>query len=611
MLSAAAREEQLAVERAETEESERAAREAWQAEIAALEAKRIAETARIDAARLALWQQDPDFHALQITLAFEIEGAGDASSPLNGEYGPAEWELDEDEAVNADLVAEVTPQVIEAIAPWVSRYHGMGLIRGDSLRSHLLADLGGDGEEPVFYLVCDAGHDADAPATLATFPEVRLSLNALPDATLLLSARARPINATRLFEAAQQIDMRVGPWGGEATPELSPAQGESRADWLGRVCMPATTLDRELERWRRSGGELVLYGLFGSASERAAGDQPIEWIVPGLIPRGEVTLLVGTKMAGKSTLLGEMMAVFDSECQSRRSVLGIEMTARGIGGIVSGEDGDNIINSRAKFYEPVHGLARGFVIDVARHPWPETLELLRALPRLDFLGIDPLRVILGGDEDASINSSRIYDDLINLARSKSCAIVLVHHLSKKVPRSLSAMLGAVRGSSAISDRPRMAIGMLNRGAGITEVGIIKHNIPPSEALWGELNVGRLFRRDDATLTLVPIEAQGIPSGKDACGSSQINLILEAIRYQNRLSLVLRRTGKSELYERRVPQLAGLSRNVIREGVATLMEAGLLTDGQDGLRVVDETLPDPIAEPIAADAATPATHPGGK
>lgn len=537
----------------------------WQAQQDALSA---AQSAAVEAARA---EQDEDFHALAVHLSFEVEGADCGGGEMPSSFhNPAYWEFTDDKAANAILVEQVVRQINEALAPWLAHYRGLGLIRADQ-----------DGE-PSFYLVYRAEDEALAPAGLVAAPDVRAPIAALPGATLVIQTASEPINATLLYEPTWPLGEIHCDWGVPAACDRFPLPDESRGTWLTRVAMPTQTICRSGERWKRSGGSLKLFGLFGAATERAAGDLSIEWVVPGLFPRACVSLLVGTKMAGKSTFLGEVAAAIDSQCQSTRSVLGIEVFERGVSAIVSGEDGDNFINRRAEFYTENHGDPLGLVIDLATIPWPEALRLLHQAPRLDFLVIDPLRTVLDGDEDASNNVSNLFDDLNELARAKNCAIVLVHHLSKKAPRSLAAMLPAVRGSGVITDRPRVVIGMIDRGADITGVGVIKRNVPPSEQLWGEINVEQLFRRDAATLTLVPVGGHERRGGVAPEDSEALDLIYQAITGQNKVGLAVRRTGKSELFECKIARLAGLSRQATRDAVSTLVAAGRVIDGPDGL-----------------------------
>lgn len=571
--AAAAFRERQALEReecAQREERERAENEVallrWRAEDAARQAE---EDARIAASE----KQDGDFHAFSVRITFEIENSGhNGKNPCSlGDLSDCEFSKDEEEGYA--ISGSVLSQVAEALATWSSHYRALGLIRND------------DGEgTPRFHLVCRSEDEPLAPSSLLTFPHARLQVDALPGATLVISSSWSPINATMLYETLRERPASLGHWGGELTPELGPVEGEGRANWLSRAAMTTRTIERTAERWKRSGGNLLAFGLCGTKDERAVGNKPIEYLVPGLLPRGYTSLLLGQQHVGKTTLLGEIAAVIDSQCQSRRSVLGIEVQARGVSCIVSGEDGDDVINRRNDCYSTAHGDATSFVIDLNRMPWTDALEMLWGLPQLDFLALDPLRLLLEGDEDSSDRVSSLYKQLEALSRAKNCATLLAHHTGKKTPNALSGMLAASRGSSVITQRPRAAIGMLGRGADMAEIGIIKWNLP-KEDMWGPVNVGTLFRQDRNTL--VPVEPNGRRSVAIEGASNSLELIHAEVAHQNRLGLVLRRTGKSELFEQRIPKLAGMSRNMIRDGVTSLVAAGRLIDGPKGLQAVTD------------------------
>ena len=559
--------------------------------IAEMEAEKERRDANRAAHREAVERQDADFHALRFGVCFTILGANPDGGEIEAEYRPTDWDLSEDEAENARLRASLQAEVSAAIAPWVSHFRSLGFIRADFASFGESGELVSDATEPAFYLVHRAA-EADLPVNeLAQFPEARVELASIPGATLTLSVHTAPINATMLFDTMQRGGGGAGQWGGEATPQWAPAPDEGRNEWLGRVCLPRPVLGRLAAAWRRSGGNLGLFKAVGAASGQVARERPIQWIVPGLIPRGYVSLLVGTKQAGKSTLLGEMLAVVDSECQSPRHLLGTQIVARGVGALVSGEDGIDFVAARNVYYEPVHGPAGGFVFVTAERPWSEVLRLLYDIPQIDIIGIDGLRAVMPGDEDSSGAISQFFDELNALAQHHNCAIVLIHHLSKGKVRSLSGMLQAVRGSGAITDRVRVTVGMIDRGSDVTEVGIIKHNIPPSEALWGVLNQGRLFRRDAASLTLLPIGQAGPDSEAPPTGPS-CDLVADAIRHFNAIGTTLRQTGNRELYAQRFPQLAGISRIALRDAVASLIEAGRVIDAPDGLQIAVSECPPP-------------------
>jgi len=532
----------------------------------------------------AVERQDDDYRALVFWLDFCGRGLPGYDDDLDDTMRIDLGEFSDDDERNATAAEILKGEIDAALSGFSALYRDLGLVRADNL-----GWVGCDGEPsgaPAFFLVHSANDVSINPDILAEFAERRITSQAVPGAVITVKVISNPINATIIFERAQAHGLLVGEWGQDhATPELAPAPGESREDWLGRVAMPAEDVRRTVGRRLRSGGNLDLFKAAGAAAGRVARLKPIQWVIPGLLPRGYVSLLVGTKQAGKSTLLGEMLAVISSESAAPRTLLGVQIEHRGSGVLVSGEDGLDFIASRNAYYELVHGPSDAFAFVTAELSWHQILTLIEQIDDVDLIGVDPMRAVMPGNEDSSEATSQFLDELNAMAQRKNCAIVLVHHLSKASVRSLSAMLPAVRGSGAITDRPRMVIGMIDRGSGVTEIGIIKHNIPPSEQLWGEVNVGRLFRRDKATLTLVPFEPSSERANLTVNDSSTLDAILAAVREQNARGQTLRRTGRSELFELRLPQLSGLSRSSIREGVNTLLAAGRLSDGADGLQAL--------------------------
>jgi hypothetical protein len=313
-----------AQKRADEAAQRKAKQEEWDQFIADQEAQSRATCAM----NSAIAYQDADYHAWDVQLRFRIEGASIDGEPLEEWHDPALWELVEDGAPDCRKLNDLSAAITAAIEPWVSHYRSLGLIRAD------FAPLATDGDRiaqrtgPRFSLI-HRSEDADLSAeALADLAPIKLNLQ--EGVTLDLRGHAAPINSTMLYDALQRGGHGVGQWGGEATPDLAPSPDESRDDWLARVSLPRDRLVRLVERQRRSGGNIRLFRAAGAASGQVAKERPIEWIVPGLIPRGYVSLLVGTKQAGKSTLLGELLAVVDSECQSPRIVLGTEVFARGV-----------------------------------------------------------------------------------------------------------------------------------------------------------------------------------------------------------------------------------------------------------------------------------------
>jgi len=103
-----------------------------------------------------------------------------------------------------------------------------------------------------------------------------------------------------------------------------------------------------------------------------------------------------------------------------------------------------------------------------------------------------------------------------LVRSRETGVVPLWCPSSQERRVSIAreMLGWF-GDQASIRAPVMVIGIARTEQGVAEVGIIKHNFPPSEKMFGAVNEGRLFRRDAETLSLVRWTPTHRPSGPPA------------------------------------------------------------------------------------------------
>lgn len=581
--ASAALKAQRKAEQAEDEARAQRKRDAECTRLAALDAERSASAAALTAASVALARQDRDFHAFSISMIFYIDGRGNADSAT----APAQWVLSDDEYENAAIVAQVGLEVMHAISPWLEHYAAIGLIRADGLTGTLTRDLVVAGHEPTFYLVC---HSADAEVgmeNLGELPPITIPIDALPGASLVITSRVEPINATLLVGALRECVEPIGPWGGRSGVVGLPVAAEKRKAFLGRVAVARESTLRLIERWRSCGGDLELFGMLGSAAERASGNQKIEWLVERRIPRGYVTLLVGNNASGKSSAAHEIAAALGSpDALAPRIVLGTEIVGHYEVALISGEDGEDIINHRADAHATIWGRHSYFVMDGVAERLENLLSAIDRTPHLDLLIIDPVRAFLEGDEDSSAVVSKFYDRFTRIARDKNCAVLAVHHLTKGRPRRLSDMLPMVRGSGVHSDRPRLVVGMIYRGNGIVEIGPIKGNLP---GLWAAIGEGELYTRDAATFTLKPVIAAGAEPSSTTERENDGARVLAAVADRNRAGVVLRKTGKSGLYEARLPALAGMSRSAILVALASLIEAAQLTDaGECGLLVAEST-----------------------
>ncbi len=246
---------------------------------------------------------------------------------------------------------------------------------------------------------------------------------------------------------------------------------------------------------------------------RKDADEMFEFLVPGLVPRGSVTLLAGSGGSGKSSLAHQLCVMaatdYDPGEEAPRWLgqrLAIEK-CRGICVYFSGEDGPPIINARAAIFDP-KGRASRLMFQRTdfneNESFGEHLKRLQKIPDVPLMVIDPACKYLTGDEDDSATVSNFFEALEEFALKKNTAIVVVHHLQKGAyPKSTREVIDMLRGSQVFVDRPRVVIGICRDGP-YTIVGLAKNNIPPN---LGMVTEERIFARDPKKLQLVWLPGQ--------------------------------------------------------------------------------------------------------
>ncbi len=241
---------------------------------------------------------------------------------------------------------------------------------------------------------------------------------------------------------------------------------------------------------------------------RKDAEEMFEFIVPGLIPRGAVTLLAATGGTGKSSLAHQLCVLSSIDYEPGEEAprwlgqrIAIEKT-KGICIYFSGEDGPPILNARAAMFDPEGRAKRlmfqrtdfGDGISFSQH-----MRRLHKIPDVPIMVIDPARKYLTGDEDDAGVVSEFFEAIEDFAISKGTAVVVVHHLQKGAdPKSAHEVLDVLRGSQVFIDRPRVVIGMFRDGP-YTIAGLAKNNIPPN---LGMVTEERVFARDPKKLQLI-------------------------------------------------------------------------------------------------------------
>lgn len=349
-----------------------------------------------------------------------------------------------------------------------------------------------------------------------------------------------------------------------------------------------------LRQWHRGGEGLEgLRKAISRAERKRSGGRGLQFTVPEWFPRGVVTLLAADGSTGKTTMLHHLVTIVGTPPELRppgTTWLGIPVAkiAHGAAVMFTAEEPDEWIEERDDVFDPDGLSLRGQCWDGTGLSIDAVIEHLDGHPDLALVVIDPARKFLAGNESDSDDVDAFLTRLQDLARKKNCAVVVVHHLGKGGggARGLSGQFGVVnyiRGSQVWIDRPRCVIAMQRKGSDadgwVVSLKVVKSNVPPTCAMATDV---RSFNMDRQTRTLTPVgTARGKSSGVAAAEGSVGHTAGELDAVCGGVALivggggVVTRTGKRELFERRIPALAGMSRAKLRRVVNVGIARGRL------------------------------------
>jgi hypothetical protein len=357
--------------------------------------------------------------------------------------------------------------------------------------------------------------------------------------------------------------------------ENSPHDGESDGDWIVRIAASKDRVDLAASKLAACRGNAVIASKLGTR-HFMSGSEEVSFLVEGLIPYGGITLLVGDRKVGKTTLLTELACAVSA---GAATWAGFRLRCKGRGRaivlVVSGEDGTSILHSRLKAMDPDNAGTFFHFLDVGNaQQIKAALAEFEALD-VDLLIVDPLRKYLSGSEDDSGAVSEYFETLESFARKTGAAVVTAHHPGKgRAISSLGDVILSARGSSVILDRPRVTLGLYRHSDQTTRLGIATatggrqmHNIPqPYPMLPGEC----VLRFDPETLHHLPVDGLVPGAIKDASAS-----VLAAIGRHTAAGKRVTQTGAHELWKHGGPEVAGMPRAAVRRVVEALIASGQL------------------------------------
>lgn len=268
-------------------------------------------------------------------------------------------------------------------------------------------------------------------------------------------------------------------------------------------------IEKNLRFFNLVARDITLFDATGSIKmdRQDVVDNLFEFVIPGILPRGSVTLLAGAAGCGKSSLahqLGVLASTdYESGCEIPKWLgqpLEIEQ-CKGINIFFSGEDTSQIFSARGSMIDPDAKAIRLMFqrTDFGKHEnFAQYLRYLKKIPDVPIIIVDPSRKYLGGDENDSNLVNSFFDVLEEFAAEKNTAVLVIHHLQRgKTPESLTDVANYLGGSQSFIDRPNIIIGMY-RDRQYTVAGLAKNSIPPNLRMMTE---ERVFARDPKNLSL--------------------------------------------------------------------------------------------------------------
>lgn len=507
--------------------------------------------------------------------AYDVSSLEPSEDWREGTESFSEWAVGA--PVDNGFIAEAKSSIAECIDKLAAHFSSIGAVVVPRLQ-----DDAGDDLSPGIGIIVSAT-DEDLGAELVHFDAILPPAGRLRDLYVEIernwSSSTCPQTLEEIFDAARRARNNPDCWVRPTsfTADRLPLDDENIDAWAERVCIPSDRLARLKIAWTQSGRNIQLFS-HHSLAIRSRGGERINWLVPGLVRRSSITLLAGKGGTGKSTAMVELVSKIGLPPAEQAEFLGEEICrGSGLCAYITAEDSsDDEIGAIQEGLGFDPDAAALFTIYAGGKSLSECLSLLDTADDLDLLVVDPMTKFVRDENDASEISQAF--DLINaFVHSRACAAIVVHHMKKDFKGGIAALRDAIRGSGVLVDRPRMVIGMTSRRDEVSEIGIVKRNVPPGNYEWGRLNEGRLFSR--VAGGLAPAELPQAARGA-AVDADVLDWIVSRIEKHNADGRVVRRTGTRSVYAMSDVKPAPYSRAKIDTGIAQLISAGRVVTTPD-------------------------------
>lgn len=303
-------------------------------------------------------------------------------------------------------------------------------------------------------------------------------------------------------------------------------------------------------------------------------------IVPGLVPKGSITLFPGRPDHGKSQLTQDLLVAH----ASGGLWLGQFPAGKGVSGLIDFEMPTNSVALRTKAQAAHRGLN-----DIPFYRWeglPATLdtdegaELLERLVReysITLLVLDPLSDVLGAaSENDATPMRQVFSRLISICRHTGVTIILVDHRRKQGLIRASA-LDEIRGSSVKVAKSDSILSVTRQGE-TTKVEHLRYKFGPKHPSFS-------FRLEAAGPDVVPVYGGEVEDGGAEALERAQGAVLDALEQGS---------ATRRLLIPQVQEATGVGQRTIDKALKALADDGEITRGKDG-RETRYALPDEARE----------------
>jgi len=398
-----------------------------------------------------------------------------------------------------------------------------------------------------------------------------------------------------------------GKWFGDDQDAFNKLPDETDDAYFRRIAINPDRLDEICEQWEFCGGDLDLIERM-LVPDDADTPSP-SFLVEGLIPRGDVSILVAPEKTGKSTLATEL-AVAVASGGGAGAFCGLNIPADACKGLVillSGEDSTATLKDRIRRMDPAGRSGKRLMIFGKDTPLAVVLTAARSAP-LSLLIVDPAAKYIVGDEDAVGPVSGFFTELEGIAEAKGAAVVVLHHTRRGGPyRSLTDVAQATRGSGVFTQRPRVVLAMSRRPE-FTLFGIARRDGNPLHNMTVPMMVEPItLYRDPVTLrhlTTPPadtvehgaaVKRPGAGQPAEEAGPSLSDRVLSVIRAEGSKRPV-HRTGQRSVWAYGRAEFRDATRADVERAVDELVQAGaLLADSKGRLSIAPAASVEQAAE----------------